>query len=198
MALLSAGPPAGAIVAAGSGDFVATGGLDFDDLTPGTVLGPGDPLAPGVTFGGVFPAEEEALVVDLGSGNHALEQRVRANGSSSVLSFTFAAPVTAASATVTVFAAGNGNPGVLAFDAGGAELGSWGAAPAEGVPLDLGFRDALPPEPGIGRLAYATSQGGAGAERFRVDDLVFAPEPAAAGAAAAAAITLTAWRRRRR
>jgi len=198
MALSSAGTPAAAIEAAGSEDFVATGSLDFDDLTPGAVLAPGDPLAPGVTFGGVFPAEEEALVVDLGGGNRALEQRVRANGSSSSISFTFATPVHAASATVTVVAAGNGNPGVSAYDAGGAELGSWGFGPAEGVPSYMGFRNALPPEPGIGRIFYGTSQGGEGAERFRVDDLVFAPEPAGAGAAAVAAIALAAWRRRRR
>jgi MYXO-CTERM domain-containing protein len=199
-ALAAGARPAAAIEAAGSEDFAATGSLDFDDLTPGAVLHPGDPLAPGVTFGGVFPAEEEALVVDLGAGDLALEQRVRANGSSSVISFTFATPVTAASATVTVVAAGNGNPGVMAFDAGGAELGSWGFSPDEGVPSYMGFRNALPPEPGIGRLAYATSQGGVGAERFRVDDLVFAPEPAgkSTGAAAAAALALAARRRRRR
>lgn len=198
IALAGGAGPALAIEAAGSGDFEATGTVDFDDLAPGTVLLPGAAIAPGVTFGGVYPSEESALVVDLGGGNHALEQQVRENGSSSVITFRFATPVHAAAATVTVLAEGDGNPGVMAFDSTPASLSSWGSGLPAGMPSSMGFRGAEPPEPGITYLVLATSVGGAGAERFRVDDLAFAPEPVGAGAAAAAALMLAAWRRRRR
>jgi hypothetical protein len=197
-ALAGFAAPAAAIEDAGAADFTATGSVDFDDLAPGTVLEPGDPVAPGVTFGGVFPEEESALVVDLGGGERALEQRVRENGSSSVVTFRFATPVEAAAATVTVVAEGGGNPGVTAYDDALGSLGAWGVSIPEGTPLSMGFRNALPPEPGIAYLLLATSQGGAGAERFRVDDLVFAPAPDGGDAAAAAALGLAAWRRRRR
>lgn len=94
--------------------FVADQVVSFDDLTPGAVLETGDPVAPGVTFGGV-PGNvvERAIVVDEGGGDLALrsvdvgseaapqQSRVAFSFASGVLGVGAVASMTAGNSTTT-------------------------------------------------------------------------------------------------
>ncbi len=115
--------------------------ITFDDLTPGVTLVPGDPIAPGVRFGGSgIASSERALVVDTGGGNLALQTIEISAGVPSVIAFEFDSDLDACGATVTQVVNGAGNPAARAFDAVLTDLLPFGWEPAS--TFFMGHRNA--------------------------------------------------------
>lgn len=129
--------------------------ITFDNLTPGTILEPGDTIAPGVTFGGVtipvfgWDFVERALVVDTGGGNLALE-RILVDffgdyEGASWFSFYFDQDVTAAAGLLTEIERDDvGNPGMYGLDAETNVLLAWGFIPSQS-PFYMGIEGADDP-----------------------------------------------------
>ena len=179
--------------------------LSFDGLTPGSILLPGDPIALGVTFGGTGqPNRERAQVVETGGGNLALEQVLVSAPSvlPSTIAFTFAQPVRDVGAVITPTVDGVGNPGVIAYDALGADISAFGAwADTVGESGFFGFSGGVTPETAVRTIEFGPPSGVEGSMRFRIDDLAFAPGPdgmACAAIVALAAMGVRASRSRRR
>jgi hypothetical protein len=176
--------------------------VDFDDFDVGEILEAGEFVAPGVTFGGAAGATlQQAIVVDLGGGNHALRQVNLGSAEAPVLTdiaFTFAAPARSVGADAD--ATGNatnlfpqarcyGGGDYLNFVSVGGTVNSFFGfeGQAASTPIDVLVYDYATDEPAIG---------------MTIDDLAneYAPEPRAAvmSAAALACVATRASRRSRR
>nr|BDD45820.1 hypothetical protein 19 [bacterium] len=118
--------------------------ITFDSLTVGTILQTGDPIAPGVTFGGALRAGplagnyflEKALVVDTGGGNLALERMLVDYSpygpwtGPSVFAFTISQGVESIAARFTIqHDDSRGNPGMYGIDADSNVVMAWGYSP---------------------------------------------------------------------
>ena len=174
--------------------------VDFDDLVAGVTLMPGDPIAAGVTFGGVGnPAKERALVVDTGDGDLALRQvDLGAEGAPDLsrIVFSFDEDVRSVGADLAALGSRESNPNTYIYDAASQELNfisvgddvigflGW-AGTDESVPtrfLEYQYVGVQPDTP------------------LTVDDLavLYVPEPAAAHAGIAGLTGLSILARRRR
>lgn len=173
--------------------------VDFDDFAVGEILEAGEPVAPGVTFGGEAGATpQQAIVVDLGGGNRALRQVNLGSPEAPVLTdiaFTFADPLRSVGADVD--ATGNGTnlfPQARCYGGGdylnfvsvGGTVNSFfgfEGQPAS-TPIDVLVYDYVTDEPAIG---------------MTIDDLAiqYAPEPGAAATASIALVSLASLAPRR-
>lgn len=177
--------------------------VDFDDFDVGEILEAGDPVAPGVTFGGAAGATlQQAIVVDLGAGNRALRQLNLGSPETPMLTeiaFTFAdgarsvgADADATGNTTNLF------PLAQCFAADGEALNF--VSVGGSVNSFFGFRGEAASTP-IGILVYghATDDPSIG---MTIDDLAieYVPESEAAALTAAALAgiaTRARWRPRR-
>lgn len=179
--------------------FTADQIVSFDDLVPGTVLEMGDPVAPGVTFGGVSGAVvEQALVVDAGGGDLELRSMNVGAPQQSRIAFQFASDVVGVGAVVSM-TAGNSSttfplceildavPQSLAFISVGGSVDSFFGWLGDETSRPTRFVD----------YEYAGSSPEAS---FGLDDLaiLYVPEPASTAQAAAALAALASRRRRER
>jgi hypothetical protein len=176
--------------------------IDFDDLAPGHVLLPGDPVAPGVVFGGPgAPAEQRAVVVDHGGGRALAQVDLGSEGASeqSDLVFTFTEDVRSVGARIEALGnATNFFPDTRIHDAGDALL-SFASVPAS-VQSFLGWegQDVSTPIRAVTYQYLADSP----ADPMTLDDfaILYVPEPpggCAAGAIALAGLALARSGRRR-
>jgi hypothetical protein len=179
-------------------DFTPDVVIDFEDLAIGEILESGDPVAPGVTFGGAPGATQQAIVVDTGGGNRALQQvdfGQPGNPNLTAIAFTLADPARSAAAQVHAIGSSMLNPMATCYGAGGDILSfvSIGGA----VDSFFGFRGQPVSTPiGVLTYDYAADEPSIG---MTVDNLAiqFAPEPGAAATALAAMASVAPLARRR-
>jgi hypothetical protein len=181
-------------------DFPADVVVDFEGLSIGQVLEPGDPITGLVTFGGPgTAAQQRAIVADDGTGNHVLRQiDLGAPGPAAMSEIAFTIALPARSLGAFVDAAGNATnffPQVRVFEANG-DITSFVSV---GGPVIQFFgmkgQDASIP------IAYASYNYATESPPtpMELDDLTIdlVPEPHEAGAAGASLAALV-WLSRRR
>ncbi len=179
--------------------FSADQEIDFDHLVPGAILTPGDPISPGVSFGGVGEgAEQRALVIDTGGGDLALQQinlGTEMDPDQSRIVFAFDADVRSVGADLNALGSFESNPNSYNYDA---TLDALGFISVGGDVIGflgwIGTEESRPT-----RFLEYQYVGVQPATPLAVDDLaiLYVPEPAPACAQLAVLCGLSALARRR-